>query len=69
MDDAQEKLDIALELKEEFLPDVALDGGLEALRELQAACHLARGQHNALLHRRDLGEDPPSDSESATESE
>ena len=63
MDDAQEKLDIAL------LPGVAVGGGLKELRELQVACHLARGQHNALLYRRDLGEDPPSDSESATESE
>ena len=66
MDDAQEKLDIALELARGC--GVALDG-LKAFRELQVACHLARGQHNALLHRRDLGEDPPSDSESATESE
>ena len=67
MDDAQEKLDIALELGQGY--GIALDGGLKAFRELQVACHLARGQHNALLHRRDLGEDPPSDSESATESE
>ena len=63
MDDAQEKLDAVL------WRGVAVGGGFEELRELQVACHLARGQHNALLYRRDLGEDPPSDSESATESE